>query len=443
MRIVLAAALAVALAGSSRASAQVAGAQEPMPLTLEQLEQLALESNPTAVAAQAAIEAARGRARQAGAWPNPVVGYSAEELSGRGPGDPRGTHGLFVEQTVPLFGKLGLGRAVAEHAVDEAAQRAELQRQRILLTVRSRFYEILTAERRIDVHERLVALGTEAAGVTAQLFNVGAADQPDFLESEIATRRVQLDLNAARNQLFALRQQLAAVVGHPEVATRALAGSIDTALPELERDATIDALVERSPLVAAAGAAVARAEAVTRLAGREAYPNLFLRGGTAYNRERPEGGDRAIGWQGRIEGGVSIPLFNRNQGGIAAARADESRARAELERIRLSLRAQGAAEFASYLTAVGASEAYRSEILPRAEQAYALYLDRYRGMAAAYPQVLAAQRTLFETTREYLMNLDAGWRAAIRLEGLLAGDGLDAPAADAASVAPVAGGATP
>jgi hypothetical protein len=43
-----------------------------------------------------------------------------------------------------------------------------------------------------------------------------------------------------------------------------------------------------------------------------------------------------------------------------------------------------------------ASEAYRWEILPRAEEGYRLYLSRYREMAAAYPQVLVAQRTLFE-----------------------------------------------
>jgi cobalt-zinc-cadmium efflux system outer membrane protein len=76
-----------------------------------------------------------------------------------------------------------------------------------------------------------------------------------------------------------------------------------------------------------------------------------------------------------------------------------------------------------------AAEAYRSEILPRAEEAYRLYLSRYREMAAAYPQVLVAQRTFFELSTEYLESLDEAWRAALRLQGFLAGDGLDAPAA--------------
>src|SRR5687768_7173366 len=213
--------------------AQAVAAQATESLTLARLEQLALENNPTARAAQAAIDAARGRARQAGAWPNPVAGYTGEEITTRGSLDPRGEHGFFVEQTIPLGGKLRLNRSVFERVADEATARAELQRQRIVSSVRALFYEVLTTERRIEVHERLAALGSEATGVTAQLFNVGAADRSDFLESEIETRRVQLELNAARNQVFAFRQQLAAVVGVPDAATRSLAGSIDEVIPEI------------------------------------------------------------------------------------------------------------------------------------------------------------------------------------------------------------------
>jgi cobalt-zinc-cadmium efflux system outer membrane protein len=407
--------------------AQAAAVQGAEPLTLARLEQLALENNPTTRAAQAAIEAARGRARQAGAWPNPIAGFTGEEITTRGSVDPRGEHGFFVEQTIPLGGKLRLGRSVFERAADEATARAELQRQRIVSSVRALFYQVLTTERRIEVHERLAALGSEATGVTAQLFNVGAADRPDFLESEIETRRVQLELNAARNQIFALRQQLAAVIGVPDAATRPLAGSIDEVIPELERDTTLQALIERSPQVQAARAAIARTQAQTALARRETFPNVFLRGGAAYNREHGEDTRQPIGWEGQIEAGISIPLFNRNQGGIAAARAGETVAQAELTRLQLALRAQAASGFATYLTAIRSAESFRADILPRAEQAYTLYLARYREMGAAYPQVLVAQRGLFEMAREYLNHLEDAWRSALRLQGFLAGDGLDAP----------------
>jgi hypothetical protein len=73
------------------------------------------------------------------------------------------------------------------------------------------------------------------------------------------------------------------------------------------------------------------------------------------------------------------------------------------------------------------ADEYRVEILPRAEQAYRLYLDRFREMGAAYPQVLIAQRTLFQTAGRYLSALEEAHRAAIQIQGLLLVDGLEAP----------------
>lgn len=397
------------------------------PITLSELEQLALQNNPTASAAAAGIDAARGRTRQAGAWPNPVIGYSGEEIKA-GTLDVRGEHGFFVEQTVPLGGKLRLSRNVFQKTIEQAEAVRDLQRLRILGSVRQTFYSVLLTERRIEVQERLASLASEAVGVTAQLFNVGAADRPDYLAIEIESRRLQLQLNRSRNELFAFRQQLAVLTGVREVAARPIAGTIDAAIPELERDQVIRTLLEQSPELRAARAALERTRAVTVRSKREVYPDLFLRGGSAYNREHGEDTGRPIGWEGSLEAGISVPLFNRNTGGIAASRADETRAQAEITRLELALQSRAASQFANYLTALRASETYRTEILPRAEEAYRLYLTRYRQMAAAYPQVLVAQRTFFEMSNEYLGSLNEAWRAALQLQGFLAGDGLDAPA---------------
>jgi cobalt-zinc-cadmium efflux system outer membrane protein len=399
------------------------------PISLQELEQLALQNNPTTTAAAAGIEAARGRTRQAGAWPNPVIGYSGEEIK-TGDLDKRGEHGFFVEQTIPLGGKLRLSRDVFQKTIDRAEAVRDLQRLRILSSVRQTFYSVLLTERRIEVQERLAALASEAVGVTAQLFNVGAADRPDYLEIDIESRRLQLQLNRSKNDLLGSRARLAALTGVREVAARPLAGGIDAAIPELERDQVIRSLLEQSPELRAARAELERTRAVTAQARRETYPDLFLRGGSSYNREEGEDTGRAIGWEGTLEAGISVPLFNRNAGGIAAARADETRAQAEVTRLELALQSRAVSQFASYLTALRASEAYRSEILPRAEEAYRLYLTRYRDMAAAYPQVLVAQRTLFEMSNEYLESLGEAWQAALQLQGFLAGDGLDAPAGD-------------
>jgi cobalt-zinc-cadmium efflux system outer membrane protein len=413
--------------------APVIAAQQPITpatsavaITLPELERLAQQTNPTLRAAEARVDSARNRARQAGAWPNPVAGYSAEEMP-FGDTEPRGAHGVFIEQTIVLGGKLRLSRAVFERAAEQADAELELQRQRVVSSVRSAFYRTLAADRRIEVHERLATLVSEAVAVTAQLFNVGAADRPDFLESEIESRRVQLELSAARNQAFALREQLAAVVGSPDVAGRPLGGSLEEALPELEREATLRRYLEQSPQLRAARAELARAQAITGAERRETFPDLFLRGGAARNREHGETTGRPIGWEGAFEAGVSVPLFNRNRYGVAASRADEARATAEIQRVELLLRARLADAFARYLTALRESESYRGEIIPKAEEAFRLYLARYREMGAAYPQVLFAQRSLLEISNRYLERLDEAWRTALEIQGFLAGEGLESP----------------
>ncbi len=122
-----------------------------------------------------------------------------------------------------------------------------------------------------------------------------------------------------------------------------------------------------------------------------------------------------------------MPLFDRNRYGVAAARAEETRATADVQRLELSLRAQVAMAFSEYLTALRESESYRREIIPKAEEAYRLYLARYREMAAAYPQVLIAQRTLFELSSRYLERVEEAWRGAMEIQGFLAGEGLASP----------------
>lgn len=396
-------------------------------LTLAELEHIALERNPTLSQAEAEIGAAQGRAKQAGLLPNPTIGYSADEVS-RGPVIRGGEHGIFAEQTIPLGGKLRLSRRVFEREATQAEALRDLQRQRIVNDVRILYYSALAAQRRVEVHENLVNLAAEAVGVSRQLYNTGAADQPDVLASEIEAREMQLAHETAQNDRFRVWRRLAAFVGDPALSTpRPLEGSIDAPIPELQRDVILQQVLRDSPEVKAARAAVERADAALTRARREPVPDLVLRGGPRYNREQLEANGQPVGWEAAFDVGLTIPLFNRNQGAVAESRAELGRAQQEVGRLELSLQSRVADAFDEYLTNVRRAESYRTEIVPRAEQSFRLYLARYREMAAAYPQVLVAQRTLFQASEEYLNAAEAAWIASLQLQGLLLEGGLDAP----------------
>jgi cobalt-zinc-cadmium efflux system outer membrane protein len=66
-------------------------------------------------------------------------------------------------------------------------------------------------------------------------------------------------------------------------------------------------------------------------------------------------------------------------------------------------------------------------MLPRAKQAYKLYQANYQNMAAAYPQVLISQRTMFQLEADYIQALENAWQSSLVIRGFGLMDGLSGP----------------
>ncbi len=62
------------------------GIESEKVLTLEDLEKMALQNNPTIAQASSGIKAAEGKKIQSGLYPNPIVGYKGEDITARSPG---------------------------------------------------------------------------------------------------------------------------------------------------------------------------------------------------------------------------------------------------------------------------------------------------------------------------------------------------------------------
>jgi cobalt-zinc-cadmium efflux system outer membrane protein len=399
------------------------------PVKLEDLEAMALQRNPTLAQAEAAIRAAEGRQRQAGLFPNPVAGYFVEEFVFRSPGETA-EHGAFIEQTIPLGGKLSKARNVFARERDRAVVEAEAQRLRVTNSIRLLYYETLGAQRLVELRFNLSQLAQEAVEITRELANVGQADRPDQLEIEIEFERAEIEWLNAQNDWLRAWQTLGAMVGNPTLPPARLAGNPEDDLAPLNETQLLDALLQQSPDVRVAKASVERARAVLARERAQRVPDLFLRGGLGYNLERFEPVAPALtgerkGLSGRLEVGVNVPVFNRNQGGIAAAEAELAIAEGDLNRLQLMLRTRFASSFREYRSAQQLAERYRTRVIPRAREAYQMYLTNFRQMAAAYPQVLIAQRTLFQVEVEYAKALVQLRERATGLRGFLLEDGLE------------------
>ncbi len=243
-------------------------------LRLEDLEAMAIKNNPTLAQADAGVRAAEGRRRQASLFPNPIVGYFGEELSFRAAGETS-EHGVFVEQMIPLGGKLSKSRRIFAREKEQAQSLAETQRLRVLNSIRMLYYEALGAQRLIELRSDLSRLANEAVKITRELYNVGQADRPDQLEIEIEAERAEIDLLRAQNDREPVWRALAAMVNNPELKPARLVGNLEQVGTAFDQEAIILTLLRDSPEIRTAQAGVERARAVLSRARAERIPDLF------------------------------------------------------------------------------------------------------------------------------------------------------------------------
>jgi cobalt-zinc-cadmium efflux system outer membrane protein len=395
-------------------------------VTLEQVQKIAGESNPTLRQAEAEIRAAKARQQQSGLYPNPTVAYTGDEIRGGSGGG--GKQGFFVQQTVITGRKLGLSRDVLGKEVRLAEIEAEEQKIRVQSAVKMAFLRVLAAQELLYARRDMSAIAQDAMETQRRLMNTGQADESEVLEDEVEAQRMRMSARMQENTLREEWRSLAAVIGQPDLPLATVAGDLEKGWPEANEEEVVESIARQSPAVRIAEIAETRAQTVLSRAQREAIPDIQVRGGLEYNNELLGSAPFAKGWEGIAEVAVQIPLFNRNQGNVAAARADIERAGQEKQRIALTLRERAATAVDQYANARLMALGYRDEMLPRSKKAYGLMVEKYGQMLASYPRVLEAQRKLYELQIEYIAALESVWTNGIALQGYLLTDGLEAPA---------------
>ncbi len=395
-------------------------------ITLEQVQKIAADSNPTLRQAEVEIRAAKARQQQSGLYPNPTVAYTGDEIRGGSVGG--GKQGFFVQHTIVTGGKLSLSREVFGREVKLAEIEAEEQKIRVQSAVKMAFLRVLAAQELLDARRDMAVIGQDAAETHRRLMNTGQADETEVLDEEVEAQRMRMSARMQENTLREEWRSLAAVIGQPDLPLTTVAGELEKGWPEVNEEEAVETIAKQSPAVRIADAAETRAQTVLGRARREAIPDIQVRGGMEYNHDLLGSAPFAKGWEGIAEVAVQIPLFNRNQGNVAAARADIDRAGQEKKRIALTLRERAASAVDQYANARLMAVEYRDEMLPRAKKAYGLMVERYGQMLASYPRVLDAQRKLYELQIEYIAALESVWTNGIALQGYLLTDGLEAPA---------------
>jgi len=383
-------------------------------MTLPELEAMALGNNPAMARAAARLNAARGNWVQVGLPPNPVVGYAGAEIGDEG---RAGQQGAYIGQEIVMGGKLRLNRAVASQEIAQMEQQVATQRFRVLSDVRINYYEVLVAQRTVDLAQALVGIGDEAAKAVEAAVKAKETSRADLLQARVETNTARIVLQNARNQHTAAWRRMAVVVGVPEMAPKPLAGSLEDNLPPIDFEGALQRLLMSSPELAANQAGVERARAALDRARAEPIPNVDV---TLTGQHDNATGSDIVG----VQIGIPIPVLNRNQGGIQRADGEYTAAEAELRRTAFGLQQRLATVYQQYASARQQAEMYQRDILPDARASLDIATKGYQQGEFSYISLLTTQRTYLQTNLSYLESLRQLRESSVMIEGLLLRDSL-------------------
>jgi cobalt-zinc-cadmium efflux system outer membrane protein len=376
-------------------------------LSLSDLQRMALEKHPTIRQAAAKVEAARGAAIQAGLPPNPTFGPQ---------GDTAGTNGgptyqgFFFDQPIRLPNKLQLQRAIA--AMDLKNAEVALRRAETDLShqVRGNYFAVLVAQENMRVTRGLVDFTTSVYEIQLDQLKGGiaAAYEPRLLE--VSALQARLLLYQARNQYESAWKTLAASLGRPGMAATELAGRLDIPVPVYDHAKILAYALDHHTDILTAENSLLQSKYQLRLAQLQPISDVDVH--VVVQKDFTAPPNEVVH---SVQLGFTIPLWDRNQGGIIQAQGNTVAASEQSHLIRVNLTTTLAQAFLSYENNRIAVDLYRNNLLPKQVQAYRALYQRYQGEKAAnspaFADVINAQQTLVTNVQAYVAALGALWQS--------------------------------
>lgn len=383
-----------------------AAAGDTVRMSLGDVRALTFRQNPGLLAARLDTVVARGELRQAGVLRfNP----SADALSAGGGNGPE----FGVSQEIELFGQSGARRAAGRAGLVRARAGAADAARLTIAEVDRAFYRLVWALRRTDLANEVLGLNQRLADVVARQLEAGDVSRLNYNLAVVELGRSRSRALATRREREQVGVDLGRLAGLPRgtvilplvdslwperaldsaAAVSLAAAPAPTHPPRLDLDSLTAVALARRPDLAEREAAARQAAAQATVARREALPNLVIRG----TSQRERGAERAF----RPGVGLTLPIFNRNQGAAEARQAAAQQAEQERVALVARVRADLAAAVASYESAASEVEVLRSTVLAPARQNRQLLETAYREGKIGLPEILLIRNQAIDAELDY------------------------------------------
>jgi cobalt-zinc-cadmium efflux system outer membrane protein len=358
-------------------------------LTLEQALGAALLRNPSLAAFSYDVRAAEARVLQARVLPNPELEVEVGEYDRDGAGFDSAETAIAFGQLFELGGKRRWRTRMAEAEGELAGWDYESKRLDVFTDTAQRFTAVIAAQERLALAGSAVQLAEKTSTAVGERVKAGKEPPLQASKSEAELEMARMEALGAENGLRVTRQRLAAMWGAERAEFKGVEGHLHTVLGPIP---SLDSLRSRLSL----NPELARWDAELRLrhaalSSEKAARVPDITAAIGFQRYEEDGTDSlAFGV------GLPLPLFDRNQGNIAAAAHEISKAEAERSAAALALAAELAELHAGLTTSHQRVEALRGKVVPAMEQAFGAAHEGYTQGKFGFLDMLDAQRGLFE-----------------------------------------------
>lgn len=401
--------------------------------SLEDLIAIGVRQEPGLQAALLATTAARHQVRQAGLRANPSV--SVERRRQRG---GMGQWSAMTNWPLELF-RRGARVDTAEAEVAVAAASAAEQQRRLTLEIEMQYGTLLMAVRNLALLDELTAAARDTVRLLSERADAGAAPPVERDAAAIDAGRLEAQRAVATGQADAALLELKRLVGLTPSATlmvretleQAVARILDGVAQPFNAESPDGDVIARPDVREAVAQIEVEAARATELR-REGRFDLAVFGG--YMRMESGFPQQAFGPGGELEpirgvfhnvavgAMVMVPLFNRNQGAVAAAEARRTAA----ERTAAARRLQASSEIAAAAARLQAARAslrvFTGALRDTARRNLDVIREAYQLGRYTVIDVLAEQQRTLELEMAYTDALADAFEAQAQLRAARGGE---------------------
>ena len=377
-------------------------------LTLGEVQAIARRHNPTFQEFAANLEAARAEILAAQSYPNPEVELFAGGARSRGTSkEQKAEYAIGLMQPLEMPGKREARRAAAAAGVTVVERKEETFRTTLRAEVAKAYYLVCFQRRALGLAMETATMAGELEAIVQKRVEGGETAQVDLIKGRIVTLKARRQAQAERRKLTAARIALNTLCGGVLAPNFEPGEDFAASLPTVQSEAARTQALANHPALRHLDAQLAQQRAV------------IARERTAWHPDPKPGisvGRQIDSDSFDVSLGLEIPLWNRNQGGIAGAQAELNRLKAERERRRSEIESSLRASLEMDANAREQLGAFDTALRQGAAEALKIETFLYQQGEHDLLQLLDARRTARETESEYLQALYDAAIARVELE---------------------------